>query len=138
MSEPVNLLIAVLGGGGLAGIINGVVGPLIKRPVLSAKAKRDQVDAAMDMVDQLQEEVKNAREATREMTADARAGQLTIQNLGTEVIALRGQVSAVKGQIETFIGWVHEVDMTIERLRFRLPMPVGVNGTPDQKGKAHD
>lgn len=129
MSDWVKLLIAVLGGGGLAGIINGVISPLIRRDAIGAQVEKDRVSAAMQIVNELQEEVKSARQETREVTKDAQEARRIIGRLDTEVSALRGRVS-------TIMEWIHEPDMTMERLRFRVPRPVGMNG--DGKEKRND
>jgi len=110
-----------VGGGGGAGLITSLARMLMSSSSNRAVATKTQVEASMLMVDQLQDEVHAAREEVRETRTEVAQYRIVVGKMNDDINTARGTLARM-------IGWIHEPDMSIERLRLRVPRIPAENG----------
>lgn len=121
-SEWITLVSVAIGSGGLFSLVWAIVLPLIRRPAIKAEATERLTDAAMAQVDQLQERVNEAEKAAKEAREEAEATR-------QQVRAIRRECADLAERMAQLARWIHQPEMSLERLRAMVPLAPGANGT---------
>lgn len=96
-------LASMLAGGGIWALF----GQRLQQPAINMQAVSG---ASLALVNELQEELKTAREIT------------------AKVASLEASVSALEVRVATLLGWIHAPDMDLALLRRLAPIPPTFNG----------
>lgn len=84
--------------------------------------------AAATLVQELQEELTQARQAATEMSRAEREALRRVAALEASMVSLNASVGALETRVATLLGWIHEPGMTVDLLKRLAPLPPAVNG----------
>jgi exonuclease VII small subunit len=119
--DLIALGVLVIGGGGLAGAAGSLLRPLFRREVIRVDAAKTAIEASVQIVNELQEELTRARTQLDKVTDRAERASTAARH------ATRA-MNLATDRLEQVIGWIHDPYMTIEQLRVRAPAGPGSNG----------
>jgi hypothetical protein len=117
-------LALILGGSGALGWLVNILRPLFRRGLDKAAETKTSVEASILLVNELQEELKEARDLLRKERSETLQAA-AIANRATAALA------RATNRMNRIVELIHDPYITIDQLRLRVPAQSTSNGTEE-------